>query len=124
MTLEFYLSLLGMQLKFCSDQLQRMSDDKFQCSVTSENTQRRLSDIRKQTQQIRDTVVEMQSKIGSNRVTRMELQVELEKERYLIHNIYIYIIFVKCFWHTSVVTLCLFVTKVCQKKNRGGSGDF
>ncbi|KAK7373463.1 hypothetical protein VNO80_06872 [Phaseolus coccineus] len=70
------------QLKFCSDQLQRISDDKFQCSVTSENTQRRLSDIRKQTQQIRDTVVEMQSKIGSNRVTRMELQVELEKERF------------------------------------------
>ncbi|QCE10905.1 E3 ubiquitin-protein ligase BRE1 [Vigna unguiculata] len=70
------------QLKFCSDQLQRLAEDKLQCSVTSENTQRRLSDIRRQTQQIRDTVVELQSKIGSNRVTRMELQVELEKERF------------------------------------------
>ncbi|XP_014497758.1 E3 ubiquitin-protein ligase BRE1-like 1 isoform X1 [Vigna radiata var. radiata] len=70
------------QLKFCSDQLQRLAEDKLQCSVTSENTQRRLSDIRRQTQQIRDTVVELQSKIGSNRVTRMELRVELEKERF------------------------------------------
>ncbi|WVZ06599.1 hypothetical protein V8G54_019945 [Vigna mungo] len=70
------------QLKFCSDQLQRLAEDKLQCSATSENTQRRLSDIRRQTQQIRDTVVELQSKIGSNRVTRMELRVELEKERF------------------------------------------
>ncbi|TKY66301.1 E3 ubiquitin-protein ligase BRE 1 [Spatholobus suberectus] len=70
------------QLKFCSDQLQRLAEDKLQSSVTLENTQRRLSDIRRQSQQVRDTVVEMQSKIGSNRVTRMELQVELEKERF------------------------------------------
>lgn len=77
-----------MQLKFCSDQLQRLAEDKLQCSVTSENTQRRLSDIRRQTQQIRDTVVELQSKIGSNRVTRMELRVELEKERYLVCHVY------------------------------------
>ncbi|RDX94706.1 E3 ubiquitin-protein ligase BRE1-like 1, partial [Mucuna pruriens] len=70
------------QLKFCSDQLQRLAEDKLQSSVTLENTQRRLSDIRGQSQQVRDTVVEMQSKIGSNRVTRMELQVELEKERF------------------------------------------
>ncbi|CAJ1780003.1 unnamed protein product [Sphenostylis stenocarpa] len=70
------------QLKFCSDQLQRLAEDKLQSSVASENTQRRLSDIGRQTQQIRDTVMDMQSKIGSNRVTRMELQVELEKERF------------------------------------------
>ncbi|KAK7395594.1 hypothetical protein VNO78_16158 [Psophocarpus tetragonolobus] len=70
------------QLKFCSDQLQKLAEDKLQSSVTLENTQKRLSDIRRQSQQVRDTVVEMQSKIGSNRVTRMELQVELEKERF------------------------------------------
>ncbi|KAK7339260.1 hypothetical protein VNO77_19916 [Canavalia gladiata] len=70
------------QLKFCSDQLQRLAEDKLQSSVTLENTQRRLSDIRKQSQQVLDTVVEVQSKIGSGRVIRMELQVELEKERF------------------------------------------
>ncbi|KHN15380.1 E3 ubiquitin-protein ligase BRE1-like 1 isoform X1 [Glycine soja] len=70
------------QLKFCLDQLQKLAEDKLQSSVTLENTQRRLSDVRRQFQQVRDTVVEMQSKIGSNRVTCMELQVELEKERF------------------------------------------
>jgi len=84
MTLEFYLSILGMQLKFCLDQLQKLAEDKLQSSVTLENTQRRLSNVRRQSQQVTDMVVEMQSKIGSNRVTRMELQVELEKERYLV----------------------------------------
>ncbi|KHN15371.1 E3 ubiquitin-protein ligase BRE1-like 1 [Glycine soja] len=70
------------QLKFCLDQLQKLAEDKLQSSVTLENTQRRLSNVRRQSQQVTDMVVEMQSKIGSNRVTRMELQVELEKERF------------------------------------------
>lgn len=88
MTLEFYLSFLGMQLKFCSDQHQRLAEDKLQTSAMLENTQKRLSDIRRQSQQVRETVVEIQSKIGSNRVTHMELQVELEKERYLFLKTY------------------------------------
>ncbi|KAK7293410.1 hypothetical protein RJT34_16275 [Clitoria ternatea] len=70
------------QFKFCSDQLQRLKEDKIQSSVSLESTQRRLLDIRRQSQQVRDTVMEMQSKIGSSRVTCMELQVELEKERF------------------------------------------
>ncbi|XP_027337937.1 E3 ubiquitin-protein ligase BRE1-like 1 isoform X2 [Abrus precatorius] len=70
------------QLKFCSDQLQRLAEDKLESSAAWENTQRRLFDIRKQSQLVRDTVVEMHSTIGSSRVIRMELQVELEKERF------------------------------------------
>jgi len=108
MTLEFYLSILGMQLKFCLDQLQKLAEDKLQSSVTLENTQRRLSDVRRQSQQVRDTVVEMQSKIGSNRVTCMELQVELEKERYLVCN-NVYKIFLRMIWYTEVVNLFVFL---------------
>ncbi|XP_061355965.1 E3 ubiquitin-protein ligase BRE1-like 1 [Gastrolobium bilobum] len=70
------------QFKLCSDQIQRLAEDKLQSSVNLENTQRRLSDIRRSSQQVRDTVVEVQSKITSSRVTRMELEVELEKERF------------------------------------------
>lgn len=80
--------LLDMQLKLCSDQIQRLAEGKLQSSVTLENTQRRLLDVKRSSQQAWDTVTEVQSKIGNSRVTRMELQVELEKERYLVCNAY------------------------------------
>ncbi|XP_004492186.1 E3 ubiquitin-protein ligase BRE1-like 1 isoform X2 [Cicer arietinum] len=70
------------QLRFCSDQIQKLADNKFQSSVFLENSEKKLSDIRPSSQQVRDTAVELQSKISSSRVTRMELQVELEKERF------------------------------------------
>ncbi|WJX75961.1 ubiquitin-like modifier hub1, variant 2 [Trifolium repens] len=70
------------QLRFCSDQIQKLADNKSQSSVGLENAQRRLSDIRTSSQQVRDTVVEVQSKITSSRVTCMELEVELDKERF------------------------------------------
>ncbi|GAU46269.1 hypothetical protein TSUD_174450 [Trifolium subterraneum] len=70
------------QLRFCSDQIQKLTDNKHQSSVCLENAQRRLSDIRPSSQQVRDTVVEVQSKITSSRVTCMELEVELDKERF------------------------------------------
>ncbi|KAE9592196.1 putative aminoacyltransferase, E1 ubiquitin-activating enzyme [Lupinus albus] len=70
------------QLKYCSDQIQRLGEDKLQSSTTLEFTQRRLSDVRRTCQQARDTLDEVQSKVSSSRVTRMELQVEHEKERF------------------------------------------
>ncbi|XP_045796984.1 E3 ubiquitin-protein ligase BRE1-like 1 isoform X4 [Trifolium pratense] len=70
------------QLRFCSDQIQKLKDNKHQSSVGLENAQRRLSDIKPSSQQVRDTVVEVQSKITSSRVTCMELEVELDKERF------------------------------------------
>lgn len=77
------LCILDMQLKFCSDQCQRLAEDKLQNSANLENTQRRLLEVRRSSQQARDTVEEVQSKVRSSRVTLMELQVDLEKERYL-----------------------------------------
>lgn len=77
-----------MQSRFCSDQIQKLEDNKLHSSGCLENTQRRLSDIRPSSQQVRDSVVELQARITSSRVTRMELQTELEKERYLVYNIF------------------------------------
>ncbi|KAI4354748.1 hypothetical protein L6164_003591 [Bauhinia variegata] len=70
------------QVKFCSDQIQRIAEDKFNSSVTLENTQKRLLDVRRASEQARKTLEEAQSRVGSSRVTRMELQVEVEKERF------------------------------------------
>jgi chromosome segregation ATPase len=83
-----YFFLIDMQLRFCSDQIQKLEDNKSQSSVGLENAQRRLSDIRTSSQQVRDTVVDVQSKITSSRVTCMELEVELDKERYLVCNVF------------------------------------
>ncbi|CAK8579179.1 unnamed protein product [Lathyrus sativus] len=68
--------------RFCSDQIQKLEDNKLQSSACLENTQRRLSDIRPSSQQVRDSLVELQARITSSRVTCMELQTELEKERF------------------------------------------
>ncbi|KAI5387450.1 hypothetical protein KIW84_073542 [Lathyrus oleraceus] len=70
------------QSRFCSDQIQKLEDNKLQSSGCLENTQRRLSGIRPSSQQVRDLVVELQARITSSRVTRMELQTELEKEMF------------------------------------------
>ncbi|KAK7256480.1 hypothetical protein RIF29_29931 [Crotalaria pallida] len=70
------------QLKYCSDQIHRLADDKLQTSVSLELTQRRLLDARRSSHQARDTLAQVQSKVSNSRVTRMELQVEHEKERF------------------------------------------
>ncbi|CAJ2669904.1 unnamed protein product [Trifolium pratense] len=82
------LNLYDTKAARIEDQIQKLKDNKHQSSVGLENAQRRLSDIRPSSQQVRDTVVEVQSKITSSRVTCMELEVELDKERYLTCNLF------------------------------------
>ncbi|XP_045796985.1 E3 ubiquitin-protein ligase BRE1-like 1 isoform X5 [Trifolium pratense] len=76
------LNLYDTKAARIEDQIQKLKDNKHQSSVGLENAQRRLSDIKPSSQQVRDTVVEVQSKITSSRVTCMELEVELDKERF------------------------------------------
>ncbi|WJX75960.1 ubiquitin-like modifier hub1 [Trifolium repens] len=76
------LNLYDTKAARIEEQIQKLADNKSQSSVGLENAQRRLSDIRTSSQQVRDTVVEVQSKITSSRVTCMELEVELDKERF------------------------------------------
>lgn len=70
-----------MQLRFCLDQAQRLAEDRSQNSANLENTQKRLSDVRKSSVQVRGSLEESQSKVYKSRLTLMELQIELVKER-------------------------------------------
>jgi E3 ubiquitin-protein ligase BRE1 len=76
------LNLYDTKAARIEEQIQKLADNKSQSSVGLENAQRRLSDIRTSSQQVRDAVVDVQSKITSSRVTCMELEVELDKERF------------------------------------------
>ncbi|PQP97498.1 E3 ubiquitin-protein ligase BRE1-like 1 isoform X2 [Prunus yedoensis var. nudiflora] len=70
------------QLKICRDQIQKLAEDKFQRAITLENTQKRLSDVRKSSQQAREALEESQSKVDRSRMGLSELQIELERERF------------------------------------------
>ncbi|KAA8550078.1 hypothetical protein F0562_001762 [Nyssa sinensis] len=70
------------QLKVCSDQVQKLTEDRFQSSATLENSQKRFLDVRKSSLQLRESLEESQSKVGKSRVGLVELQIELEKERF------------------------------------------
>lgn len=71
-----------MQLKVCSEQIQKLADDKYHGSVALENTQKKLLDVRRSSQQTRESLEESQSKAEKSRVVLVELQIELERERY------------------------------------------
>ncbi|PPD69843.1 hypothetical protein GOBAR_DD33273 [Gossypium barbadense] len=70
------------QLRFCSDQVQKLAEERFQNSVSLENTQKRLSDIRRSSHQARESLEDSQSKIERSRVALVELQIELERQRF------------------------------------------
>ncbi|KAL6495363.1 ubiquitin-like modifier hub1 [Orobanche gracilis] len=70
------------QLKAYSDHLQRLNEDKLHNTASGENTQRRLSDVRRSSQQVICTLEEAQSKADKSREYLAQLQIELEKERF------------------------------------------
>ncbi|KAM1252238.1 hypothetical protein ACFX13_041110 [Malus domestica] len=70
------------QLKICKDHVQKVAEDKLQKQITLENTQKRLLEIRRQSQQLREALAASQSKVGESRKGLSELQLELEKERF------------------------------------------
>ncbi|KAH7519670.1 E3 ubiquitin-protein ligase BRE1-like 1 [Ziziphus jujuba] len=70
------------QLNICSEQVQRLAEEKLQSSGSLENTQKRLLDVRRLSQQARESLEESQSKVDRSRVAHLELQLELEKERF------------------------------------------
>ncbi|KAG8486382.1 hypothetical protein CXB51_019709 [Gossypium anomalum] len=70
------------QLRFWSDQVQKLEEEKTQKSVWLENTQKLLSDVRKSSHQARESLEESQSKIEKSQVALADLQIELENERF------------------------------------------
>ncbi|GMI80790.1 hypothetical protein HRI_001748300 [Hibiscus trionum] len=60
------------QLRFCSDQVQKLGEERFQKSVSLENTQKRLSDIRRSSHQARESSEDSQLKIEKSRTALVE----------------------------------------------------
>lgn len=65
----------------CSDQVQKLAEDRLQSLGTLANFQKRLLDVTRLSQQARESLEESQSKVDKSRVSLGELQIELEKER-------------------------------------------
>ncbi|GMN56359.1 hypothetical protein TIFTF001_025463 [Ficus carica] len=70
------------QLKICSDQIQRLVEVKFQSSMTMDATQKRLLDVKRSSEQTRESLEESQSKVDKSRAALLERQIEIEKERF------------------------------------------
>ncbi|XP_022944813.1 E3 ubiquitin-protein ligase BRE1-like 1 [Cucurbita moschata] len=70
------------QLRGFSDHIQKIEEGKLQDTYTLENTKKRLNDIRIASQQMRESLDQSQSKVEKSRATQVELQIELEKERF------------------------------------------
>lgn len=70
------------QLRTCSDQVQRLAEDRVQNRVTLESSQKRLIDVKKSSQQQRKVLEELQSKVDKSRVDLADQQIDLEKERF------------------------------------------
>ncbi|XP_027112931.1 E3 ubiquitin-protein ligase BRE1-like 1 isoform X1 [Coffea arabica] len=70
------------QLKMCSDHVQRLAENRVKLTVSLENNQKKVIDIRKSAQQLRETIEDSQLKVDSNRVDLAEVQIETERERF------------------------------------------
>ncbi|KAL5798900.1 hypothetical protein ACOSQ2_003720 [Xanthoceras sorbifolium] len=70
------------QLKFCSDQVQKLAEDRFRDSITLENTQKKLLDVKRSSLQVRESLEELQSRVDKSRLALMELLIELERGRF------------------------------------------
>ncbi|KAJ8900265.1 hypothetical protein K2173_024905 [Erythroxylum novogranatense] len=84
-SLDFYdvkTSRIEEQLKTCADQVQKLAADKFQNSLTLENTQNRLLDVRGTSNQARELLDDSQSRVVESRAALLDLQIETERERY------------------------------------------
>ncbi|OVA08643.1 hypothetical protein BVC80_8511g8 [Macleaya cordata] len=70
------------QLKVCSEQVQKLAEDRGQSSSALENTQKRLLDFRRESQRLKELLAKSQSKVEKSRIGVAEVQIELEKERF------------------------------------------
>ncbi|KAJ8749049.1 hypothetical protein K2173_013493 [Erythroxylum novogranatense] len=70
------------QLKICADQVQKLAADKFQNSLTLENTHNRLLEVRRASNQARELLEDSQCRVGESRAALLDLQIEIERERF------------------------------------------
>lgn len=81
-TFEMKAARIEEQVKSCSDQIHRLAEDGCQNSIALENTQRRMLEARKSSQQARESLEELQCKVKNSRANLSELLIQLEKERF------------------------------------------
>lgn len=70
------------QLKICSEQIQKLTDDKLHISFSFENTQKKLLDVKRSSEQTRESLEEVQNKVERSRVALAGLKIDLERERF------------------------------------------
>ncbi|KAG0474958.1 hypothetical protein HPP92_014644 [Vanilla planifolia] len=70
------------QLKFWSDQVAELVEDGWQCSTGFSSVQIRLSDVQRETEDLRHNLNDMQTQAENSRFEITELQIELEMERF------------------------------------------
>lgn len=72
-----------MQVRICSEQVGKLAEDGCQASAALDHTKKRLLDVHTESLQLRESLVESQSKVEQSRLDVAELKTELESERYL-----------------------------------------
>ncbi|CAO1939189.1 unnamed protein product [Urochloa humidicola] len=70
------------QLRVWSERARRLSEDGMQQSISLVNSQRKLAGMRGEAPKLRESMDELQAKVGSNRLEVAELLIELENERF------------------------------------------
>ena len=68
-------------MRFCTEQYQRLAEDKYQKSVTHEILQKKRADAVNGLEQARSKLEESHSKVEQSRVDYGALELELEIER-------------------------------------------
>ncbi|PKI55045.1 hypothetical protein CRG98_024552 [Punica granatum] len=69
------------QLQINSEKVQKLGEDRMHNSYSLDNTQKRLSEVRKISQQVGGSLGELESQVEDDRGTFAERQIELERER-------------------------------------------
>ncbi|KAJ4892345.1 E3 ubiquitin-protein ligase BRE1-like 1 [Raphanus sativus] len=70
------------QMRLCTDQYQRLAEDRYQKSITLENLQKKRADVENGLEQARSKLEESHSKVEKSRVEYGVLELELETERF------------------------------------------
>ncbi|KAL7121003.1 hypothetical protein ACP275_02G156900 [Erythranthe tilingii] len=84
-TVEFYDFKAGRiedQLKAYADHIKRVTEDRGHKSTALENTQKKLFDVKKSSNQLMGKLEEAQSQVDGSRACLVELQIDLETERF------------------------------------------
>jgi E3 ubiquitin-protein ligase BRE1 len=75
-------SRIDEQVKLCSEQVEKLQEDRSQSTVNFEHAQKKLSDIRRSSPHVRDLLDASQLKLDKSRTTLADVQIQLEKERF------------------------------------------